>query len=169
MIASFFRTNYKELLYIRFLLLFFCLSQVACKSSASLSKARKQTTAAILKEARKYYGAPYRLGGTSIKGIDCSALVQNAFTKAGVNMPRTTSQQIKLGRKVELKKIQKGDLIFFKSKKNNRKATHVGIVTRVQSSKKAFFIHASTSRGVREDNLFSNYWSKLILFAKRIF
>lgn len=103
-----------------------------------------------------------------MKGMDCSALVQNAFRKAGVGMPRTTSQQIKFGRKVELKNIQKGDLIFFKAKKRSRKATHVGIITRVESNKKAFFIHASTSRGVREDNLFSSYWRKLILFARRV-
>lgn len=65
----------------------------------------------------EWVNIPYIYGGTSKKGIDCSALVQTMAKQVlGVNIPRTTITQIKTVKKVDKESIQMGDLIFFKSK-----------------------------------------------------
>lgn len=61
----------------------------------------------------KFHGAPYRYGGTTPAGVDCSGLVQSTFHQAGVNLPRTVAQQFTQGQPVALYDLHFGDVVFF--------------------------------------------------------
>lgn len=137
----------------------------SCSSSRNI---RSQNINQVVETAKSFHGTPYRYGGTTRSGIDCSALVYQSFRSVGVTLPRTSSDQSKIGKNVPIRKLEKGDVIFFATGKRRRKVTHAGIVTSNRRGN-AQFIHASTSLGVTEDNVFSNYWSKRVVRARRIF
>lgn len=137
----------------------------SCKGSRRVAKSSPEFT--IIQTAKSYRGTPYRYGGTTRSGIDCSALVYHSFAAAGVNLPRTSTEQSKLGKKIPIKNARPGDVLFFATGKKKKEVTHTGIVTEAQR-KEVRFIHASTSLGVTEDYLGNSYWSKAFLFAKRL-
>lgn len=136
-------------------------------SCASSKKAKNREAEKVIATAASYRGTPYRYGGTTRSGIDCSALIYHAYASVGINMPRTSEAQSKLGKNVSGKNLEKGDLVFFATGKKRRRVSHAGIVTDVQRGR-VIFIHASTSLGVTEDNLANPYWSKVFLFGKRV-
>lgn len=97
-----------------------------------------------------WHGTPYRLGGASRHGIDCSAFVQITYRDLfGINLPRTTSEQLSAGQRVSRRALQTGDLVFF------RRGGHVGIYLENDQ-----FLHASTSQGVKISNMNNQYWSR---------
>ncbi len=100
--------------------------------------------------------------------MDCSGLLINSYASINYKIPRTSAEQSKEGKKVKIKEVKKGDLVFFATGKKRKKVTHVGMVTEVFRSDKVMFIHASTSRGVVESNLYSDYYKKRFRFARRI-
>ena len=121
----------------------------------------------ILSEAESYLGTPYRFGGTSRSGIDCSAFVLSVFgAAAGMNLPRVAAQQSKEGDSVEKAELQKGDLVFFSHR--GGRISHVGIVEEVTAEGEIKFIHAATSKGVMVSSLDDNYWGPKFKFAKRV-
>ena len=139
----------------------------SCISQKKLSNQRKVSK--VIGEARTYIGTPYKWGGNDKRGIDCSGLLVRSFESIGMKIPRTTSQQIDIGKKVALKKSKEGDLVFFAFGKSRRKVTHVGILSNVYGQKDIDFIHASSSRGVIETQLNKDYYLKRIRQVKRIF
>lgn len=145
---------------------FFIFLLVGCAGS---KKARTQKVDAIIQAARSYTGTPYKYGGTSRSGIDCSGLMLRSFESAGVPIPRTSDAQSKMGRRVSLDDLQEGDLVFFAMGKRKRKITHVGLVTDTRSRTDIRFIHASTKLGVVETNLKADYYWKRIVQARRPF
>ncbi|WP_394245068.1 NlpC/P60 family protein [Vibrio astriarenae] len=101
---------------------------------------------------QSWQGVPYVLGGNTKQGIDCSAFVQVAYsTVHGKHLPRTTSEQSQVGKKVTYSKAREGDLVFFKT---GYKTRHVGIYLGGNQ-----FLHASTSRGVIISRLDNPYWA----------
>ena len=68
----------------------------------------------IVREAKRFLGVPYLWGGISPTGFDCSGLVQTIFGRFGINLPRDTKDQIKVGKLIDRTKIKAGDLLFFK-------------------------------------------------------
>ncbi|PJG84002.1 NlpC/P60 family protein [Caviibacterium pharyngocola] len=107
---------------------------------------------------REWSGTRYRLGGLSKLGIDCSGFTQTAFAKAfGIELPRSTSEQQYLGRKIGKADLKSGDLVFFRS---NR---HVGIYIGNNQ-----FMHASTKNGVTISSLDESYWSRTYTQSRRI-
>lgn len=151
----------------------------SCSSSkpATVSKTRSQTSKAavsnqqdkVISAARSYMGTPYKWGGTSRSGMDCSGLLVSSFKSAGITLPRTSADQSRYGKKVSLYELQPGDLVFFSAKQGRGKITHVGLVTEVRGRKDVRFIHASTSLGVVENNLHSDYYRKIFIKAQRPF
>jgi cell wall-associated NlpC family hydrolase len=150
----------------RILLLLF-LSISIFSSCASNKKSTDKTVDQVINTARSYRGTPYRYGGTTRSGMDCSALIYHSFSSIGLQMPRTSEAQSKLGKNIPEKNLQKGDLLFFATSKSKKKVTHSGLVTEV-SGRGIYFIHSSTSLGVTEDNLNNSYWRKTFLFGRRI-
>ena len=149
----------------------FCvlISSTLLTSCASGKKAKSSKIDKVISTARTYKGTPYKWGGTTKKGIDCSGLVCNAYNSINIRLPRTAQDQSKFGRSVELAGLKKGDLVIFrtKSKKGGRN-WHTGIVTNVVNGDKIMFIHSSSSKGVIESNLMSDYWRKSFKRARRI-
>lgn len=134
-----------------------------------ISASSRQTHSQIDKDNKFSYeqfyqqwrGAPYRLGGASIRGVDCSALVVALYRQIyAYSLPRTTKGQSKLGKKVRVKRLKRGDLVFFKTGLFQR---HVGVYL---SDNK--FIHASSSKGVMTSSLKSPYWRSAYWTARRV-
>lgn len=97
-------------------------------------------------------GVPYRFGGNSKRGIDCSALMQVSMQRLfDMNLPRTTALQVKQGHYIDRKDAKFGDLIFFRTGRNTR---HVGLY--IGEGK---FMHASSSRGVMISRTDNPYWA----------
>ncbi len=132
------------------------------------SRVRDEQVSEVIAAARAFTGTPYKWGGTTRAGMDCSGLTGNAFRAINLDLPRTTDGQALVGEKVKLKKVIPGDLVFFATGKKKRDITHVGIVTDIKGRDNIKFIHASTSLGVVETNLYSNYYITRFRTARRI-
>ena len=123
----------------------------------------------VVQTARSYTGTPYKYGGTTRVGIDCSALLFHSFQSARVTLPRTSEAQSKKGKRVNINDLKVGDMVFFATGKKKREINHAGIVTAVRSKNDVRFIHASTSLGVTESNLYSSYYLERFRKARRVF
>ncbi len=119
--------------------------------------------ALLSEQQREWAGTPYRLGGQSRAGIDCSGFVQKTFLdRFDILLPRMTVQQANYGKLISKQDIQTGDLVFFKTGRGPN-GYHVGIYV-----KDDLFLHASTKGGVIYSSLNSPYWSKKYWQARRI-
>lgn len=157
--------GFKPLLYIFWLLI---VSESCTLFRKPSSKRQNDEITRLINVARTYTGVAYKSGGTDYNGIDCSGLLWSSFKGIGLVVPRVSWQQAEYFKSVQLEEIQPGDLVFFVTKSGERgtQISHSGIVTEVRGSKEVIFIHASSSKGVREDNLYSKYWRAA--FAKSI-
>lgn len=124
-------------------------------------------SSAIIKTAMKYNGTPYRYGGTTKRGMDCSGLIYVSFKENGIPLERVSSQMAKQGEKIKLKEVEKGDLLFFTTSKNRRRINHVGLVVSARGGD-IQFIHSTTSRGVLVSSLSEGYWNYAFNHARRI-
>lgn len=136
--------------------------------SFSDGQQRRSLLAADRKElvfvARTYLGSPYKLGGNTTTGIDCSGFVKQVFSAFDVKLPRTAREQFHAGTPIEKKDLVAGDLVFFRSPKS-KEASHVGIFLDDDR-----FIHATTRNGggVRIDSVSDEYYSRTFLGASRL-
>ncbi|MFL0353922.1 C40 family peptidase [Xanthomarina sp. GH4-25] len=121
----------------------------------------------IITTAEKYNGVRYKYGGTTKKGMDCSGLITTAYSSENISLPRTTGDLATTGNWVDVKEVQKGDLLFFATKKNSRSINHVGLVTEARSGY-VEFIHSTTSKGVITSRLSEKYWYFAFVQARRI-
>jgi len=130
--------------------------------------AREEKVGVVISRARSYVGTPYKFGGTTVLGMDCSGLLMRSFESIDVYIPRTAKEQSKMGKKVELSELKEGDLVFFKTLKRKGKVTHTGLVTDTRRKDQILFIHSSSSRGVIETDLMSDYYLKAFTKARRL-
>ena len=115
----------------------------------------------IVEVSEQMLGAPYRYGGDTPRGFDCSGLVRYAYQRVGIDVPHSSRMLFKQSKKVPLNNLQPGDLLFFKI--NKRTISHVGIYTDGLS-----FIHApSSGKKVKVSRLDSSYWSTRLAAAGR--
>lgn len=109
-----------------------------------------------------WMGTPYEYGGETKDGIDCSAFSREIFrSSAGMDLPRTTEDQVRLGATVSQENLKFGDLIFFNTTGQN--PSHVGIYIGDD-----MFAHASVSFGVTLSSLYSSYYKKRYTEARRV-
>jgi len=108
-----------------------------------------------------WYGTPYHLGGTTKKGVDCSAFSQFLFASVyGLSIPRTAREQYNLTSRISRTQLKEGDLIFFNTRGG---ISHVGVY--LQNNK---FVHASTSGGVMISDIYDEYWAKKFVGVGRL-
>ncbi len=121
----------------------------------------------ILNDAERYLGVPYKYGGNTSSGFDCSGFTVKVFEENDYKLPRRSADQAMVGEKISVTKIRPGDLLFFATS-GGTKVSHVGIVHEISNDGEIKFIHASTSKGVIISSLNENYWNKTYLHAQRI-
>jgi len=138
----------------------------SCASSKRVTREQKVNT--VITRARSYAGTPYKYGGTTTLGMDCSGLLMRSFESIDIYIPRTSKEQSKLGKKVTMGELKEGDLVFFKTLKRKGRVTHAGLVTDARKKDQIMFIHASSSKGVIEVNLMSDYYQKAFTKARRL-
>ena len=131
------------------------------KAPESAPFLQRAKVAAVIATAKKYIGTPYKFGGTTPKAFDCSGYLQYVFKENGMMLPRTADEQFKLGRNAKTAELEAGDLVFFETYEKG--ASHCGIY--LGGGK---FIHASTSKGVRIDELSGDYWNTHYYGGKHI-
>jgi murein DD-endopeptidase len=131
-------------------------SQPVAPAGASKEAADKAAS-----NAAKMVGKPYRYGGSSPTGFDCSGLVQYSYRQAGVSLPHNTDKQRSASRAIKLSDLRRGDLLFFNQE--GKKYGHVGMY--IGDGK---FVHApSSGKSVRSDRLDSPYWRKHLSEIRR--
>ncbi len=130
-------------------------------------KKKKRLNNAIVLTSKKFIGTPYKWGGTTRAGMDCSGLLYTSYQLNNIQIPRSSSAQAEFGKRVGIKSLKKGDWVFFATGKKRRKITHVGLVVDVKGHENVKFIHSSTTLGVTESQLFSDYWRKKFVKARR--
>ena len=130
-------------------------------ASASTSSTRSTEVHRVIAKSESYIGTKYVLGGTSYWGIDCSGLTMDAYKAIGINLPRTSTRQYKVGTYIPAKYLAPGDLVFF-SFNSSHTISHVGIY--IGNGK---FINATSHNGVTISS-FSSYWWKAYVGARRV-
>ena len=113
--------------------------------------------------AKSLLGIDYQYGANGPYQYDCSSFTKHVFAKQGINIPRVSRDQAQRGQYIQARQLQKGDLVFFDSKKST-KVSHVGIYLG-----RGDFIHASSAKDkVTISNLSSNYYSKHFKWGRRV-
>ena len=121
----------------------------------------KLTNKKLIEYVHQWWAVPYRIGGNSKEGIDCSAFVQGLTNEAfGVSLPRTSREQADYCKEIPKQDLKEGDLVFFAA---GRSISHVGMY--ISNNK---FVHASTSMGVVISDLDEAYWSRRFVKAGRL-
>lgn len=147
-----------------FILLMVLLSQCSAKKTQRTDQANT-----VLSTARSYIGTPYKWGGASRKGMDCSGLVCTAYKSVGINLPRTVTALSDHGREVEMASLRTGDILIFRIRTKGKGRTwHTGIVQKVVDRNTILFVHASSSKGVTVSNLMSDYYQRWFREARRV-
>ena len=121
----------------------------------------KLTNRRLIEYVHQWWAVPYRIGGNSKEGIDCSAFVQGLTSDAfGLTLPRTSREQANFCKEISKQDLKEGDLVFFAA---GRSISHVGMY--ISNNK---FVHASTSMGVVISDLDEAYWSRRFVKAGRL-
>jgi cell wall-associated NlpC family hydrolase len=135
-----------------------------CASTSVSSSPRSSTDAAsrAADVAVTMTGRPYRYGGSTPEGFDCSGLVHYSYAQAGVQLSRDTRALREQTGEIARTELRPGDLVFFDQ--DGKKFSHVGIYLG-----EGRFVHAPSSGGtVRTDDLQSDYWTRHFVEARRI-
>ena len=130
--------------------------------AASVSKGSQ-----VVNYGKQYMGTPYKFGASTstTRVFDCSSFMKHIFKKYGVNLPRTSAAQSKVGKAVSKSNLKAGDLVFFSSgsRANGRNVTHVAVY--MGNGK---ILHTYGKPGVTIYNLNSGNWNKTYLKARRV-
>ncbi|MDC9614383.1 NlpC/P60 family protein [Xenorhabdus khoisanae] len=157
---------------LRYLFFLFSLFLIGCTNPASKSTPPPlrvalsdpiMVIAQLRDQLEQWHSTPYRYGGMDRHGVDCSGFVYRTFyDRFNIRLPRTTSEQTRLGTKISKDDLMPGDLVFFKTG-SGESGLHVGIYDTNNE-----FIHASTSKGVIRSSLDNVYWRRVFWQARRM-
>lgn len=131
-------------------------------SSGSEVSRGSSTARSVISCSLRFLGSPYRYGGKTIRGFDCSGFVGHVFGLMDIELPRSSREQAKAGSHVEKESLIPADLVFFKTGGSSR-INHVGIYLGDNR-----FIHASTTRGIVITSLNDKYYKKAYYGARRV-
>lgn len=123
-------------------------------------------TEQLVNNALDYIGSPYRGGGTSRDGFDCSGLMYTTFQNFEIILPRSSAEMARIGRVLERNEIRRGDLIFFRTN-GSRTINHVGMVTEI-SEDEIKFVHSSTQQGVVISSTKEPYYQRTFAQVNRV-
>ncbi|WP_298140438.1 C40 family peptidase [Flavobacterium sp.] len=142
----------------------------SCKSShSSVSNSDKKTIELcnnLVDNAKDNLGSPYKFGGTTKNGFDCSGLVFTAYKKEEIILPRTSIEMSNYGKRIKKEDARKADLIFFKTG-GSSKINHVGLIVDCNRDD-IKFIHSSTKKGVIISSLKEDYYRKSFSHINRV-
>jgi cell wall-associated NlpC family hydrolase len=145
-----------------FLLLAGCAGAPAPSNRSPAVQASEGKASRAADIALAMVGKPYRYGGSTPRGFDCSGLVSYSFAQVGVRVSRETRTQREQAVLVRVSALRRGDLVFFDQE--GKKYSHVGIYLG-----EGIFVHAPSSGGkVRTDSLEAEYWRRHFVEARRI-
>lgn len=142
-------------------------TETSTKTSSRIDDSYYAKANRIITYAKAYEGTKYKYGGTNHDGLDCSGLVYLAFKEEGIQIPRVSYIIAEEGKRISLKKVVKGDLLFFKTTKSSKRINHVGLVVSTKSNI-IEFIHSTSSKGVVTSSLLEPYWNKAFVEARRV-
>lgn len=131
----------------------------ACAPSSSTNQLdrKNQDATALIRKARTLIGSPYRYGGTTPKGFDCSGLIKYLYQSQNVHLSGGSRDIFRGVKTIPHDKVKPGDLVFFTL---NGKIDHVALVSDINKNS-CHVIHSTSSKGVIEqDYLKSSYWTK---------
>lgn len=133
------------------------------KNQESLPKwSSSEERSLFIRVVKNFLGVPYRLGGSTLKGIDCSGFVKKIYEIFNTTLPRTAREQFRFGKSIGKEQLQEGDLVFFNSRRSS--ISHVGIYIGNKE-----FVHASSQdRQVKVDNLDMPYFKERFLTGVRV-
>lgn len=118
----------------------------------------------LLLIAEAQIGVPYQYAGKTPQGFDCSGFTRYVYSQLGISLGASSYQQFREGVSIATDDALPGDLVFFRS---SEKISHVGMITR-QEEKVTYFVHASSSRGVVEDQLETDYFQSRLAGIRRV-
>ena len=116
-------------------------------------------------ECSLWIGVPYRYGGTTRRGVDCSGLTNHVYKKVYKKKLARSSEEMakKNVNKISKSSLRPGDLVFFNTTKKKKQINHVGIIL-----KDGYFIHSSTSKGVMVSHINETYFQETWVMAGRV-
>lgn len=121
------------------------------------------TPNALVEYALKFKGVPYKWGGTTPSGFDCSGYLQYVFNNFGISIPRVSADQQRVGTSISKSNLKPGDLVFFVAQPGNTRISHSGIYVGNGN-----FVSATSSKGIAVESLNTNpYWAPRYVAAKR--
>lgn len=121
----------------------------------------------VVEEAMRYLGTPYRWGGKTPKGFDCAGFTRYIYGKFEVQLPPSAGPQYRVGQKLKVSEIRKGDLVFYGGRGSSKSIGHVGLVTSVDKNG-FYFIHSATSTGITITHSNEAYYKKRYIGACRV-
>jgi cell wall-associated NlpC family hydrolase len=141
--------------------------QVTLKTSSAETLPEDTRVYNITSFALDFKGTPYKYGGTTREGMDCSGLVYCSFKHEDIPLPRSSRDMAHKGELLSLEEVNIGDLLFFETDRKKKVINHVGLVVEVENGH-ILFIHSSTSKGVMISSLADNYWFNHFVMARRV-
>lgn len=155
---------------------------VSCKSKSQIqasNSAEKSTNTelnlntltlqdSLINYGKNYLRVPYRYGGTTARGFDCSGFTSHVYKNFGYNLQRSSRDQALQFPAVQKRDLQTGDLVFFEGRRKNKEVGHVGIVTSTKPNGEFDFIHASVQQGVTVSSSTEAYYASRYLKAGRV-